>query len=406
MHLVTFRIIGHPAIPNAPWLRVAKGLNIIKALDAEQAKSLFKMLQAINPPYDFQETDPFGDLPLYPSIHHQIRKVIPSKKTAVIAIFAAPLELVRKLVTIDPVFFETDRIECGRRRDHSRWINFVELSSSTRWSEIESIVKGLLANLGPDAVSVVQQLQNTMIILRNSDRIKGITAMKLRRQLEELRQFMLVTEQAQVDKCLHAVDRTQRFRQAKDVAEKHLPIFLTITSSMLDSPIQKADNTSAMEIRTALIDFLIKRLENGGDAEAVSLKHRLHRISISLQTIDCELAPHFREEGNSIILDGARNGVPLPFTEMLPVSRVQVLLSALSALHNTLYDLDPIFLIDISEIKPEMPEMADLFLRHSSQKQLLVIPNDAFLAFCSDALSEKIEDEHHLVTLIDLTEEA
>ncbi len=233
--------------------------------------------------------------------------------------------------------------------------------------------------------------------------------MELRRQLEELRQFMLVTEQAQVDKCLHAVDRTQRFWQAKDVAEKHLPIFLTITSSMLDSPIQKADNTSAMEIRTALFDFLIKRLENGGDAEAVSLKHRLHRINISLQTIDCELAPHFREEGNSIILDDARNGVPLPFTEMLPVSRVQVLLSALSALHNTLYDLDPIFLIDISEIKLEMPEMADLFdlfLRHSSQKQLLVIPNDAFLAFCSDALSEKIEDEHHLVTLIDLTEEA
>jgi hypothetical protein len=407
MKLITFRIIGHPALPNASWVKVGNGLNVIKALDAEQAKSLFKMLQAINPPYDFKEIDPFRDLPLYTSDHKQTRKIIPSKKTAAIAIFTAPLQLVKELAAIDPLFFETDRIECGRRRDQSRWINFVELSSSTRWSEIESDVRGLLSGIEPDAVSVVERLQKTIATLRNSDRIKGKIAVELRGQLEELRQFLLNNEQEQLERCLHAVDRAQHFRQAKDVAEKYLPLFLTITRSMLDYPLQTADVTAARETSTALFAFLVKGLEKEGHADTVSLKQHVHQINLSLQTIDSELAPHIREEGISIILEGSQNGVVLPFRDMLPVRRFEVLLSTLAAMHQELYGLTPIFLIDIDEMKLEMQELEDLYrflLRHSSQWQFLVIPDSSFLALCSNTLSDDTDDKHHLISILDLAE--
>ncbi len=407
MKLITFRIIGHPALPNASWVKVGKGLNVIKAFDAEQAKSLFKMLQAINPPYDFKEIDPFGDLPLYTSVHKQTNKIIPSKKTAAIAIFTAPIQVVKELAAINPVFFETDRIECGRRRDKSQWINFVELSSSTRWSEIESNVRGLLSSIAPDAVAVVEGLQRTIATLRSSDRIKGKIAVELRGQLEELRQFLLKNEQEQLDRCLHAVDRAQHFRQAKGIAEKYLPLFLTITRSMLDYPIHKEDVTPAMETTATLFDFLIKRLEKGGHANAVSLKQRLHQINLSLQATDSEVAPQFREEGISIILEGSQKGVILPFIEMLPVCRVEVLLSALAAMHKELYGLAPIFLIDIGEMKLGMQEQVDLYsflLRHSSQWQFLIIPDSSFLALCSDTLSDDTDDRHHLISLLDLTE--
>jgi hypothetical protein len=407
MNLVTFRIIGNPAFPNASWVKVGKGLNVIKAFDAEQARSLFTMLQAINPPYDFKKIDPFRDLPLYTLAHKQTRKIIPAKKTAAIAIFTAPLQLVKELANIDPVFFETDRIECGRRRDQSRWINFVELSSSTRWSEIESIVRSLLSSVGPDAVSAVERLQKTTATLRSSDRIKGKIAVELRGQLEELRQFLLENKQVELDHCLHAVDRAQHFQQAKDVAEKHLPLFLTITRSMLDYPIQTADVASTMETSRTLFDSLIKRQEKGVHANAVALKQRLHQINLSLQTIDSGLAPHFREEGISIILEGSQKGFVLPFIEMLPVCRIEVLLSALAAMHKELYGLDPIFLIDIDEMKLEMQELVDLYrflLHHSSQWQFLVIPDSSFLALCSNTLSDDKNDKHHLVSILDLEE--
>jgi len=105
---------------------------------------------------------------------------------------------------------------------------------------------------------------------------------------------------------------------------------------MLDYPIQTADDASTMETSTTLFDFLIKRLEKGGHADAVSLKQRLHQINLSLQTIDSGLAPHFREEGISIILEGSQNGFVLPFIEMLPVCKVEMLLSALAAMHKQL----------------------------------------------------------------------
>ncbi len=407
MNLLTFRIIGNPTLPNASWVKVGKGLNVIKAFDATQAKSLFKMLQAINPPYDFKEIDPFRNLPLYTSVDKQTRKIIPSKKTAAIAIFTAPPQLVKELAAIDPLFFETDRIEWGRRRDQSRWINFVELSSSTRWSEIESNVRGLLSRIEPDAVSVVERLQKTIATLRNSDRIKGKIAVELRGQLEELRQFLLNNEQEQLDRCLHAVDRAQHFRQAKAVAEKYLPFFLTITRSTLGYPTQTADVTPAMEASTALFAFLIKRLEKGGHADAVSLKQHVHQINLGLQTIDSELAPHIREEGISIILEGSQNGVVLPFIDMLPVCRVGVLLSTLAAMHQELYGLSPIFLIDIDDMKLERQELVDLYrflLRHSSQWQFLVIPDSSFLTLCSNTLSDDTDDKHHLISILDVAE--
>ncbi len=407
MTLLMFRIIGHPAIANDSWIKVGKGLNVLKTFDAEQAKSLFKMLQTINPLHDSQKSDPFADLPLYTSINKETRRIIPVKKTAVIAIFAAPVQLIKKLAAIDPALFETDRIECGRRRDQSLWLNFVELSSSTRWSEIESSLRGLLSSMGPDAVLVVERLQRTMATLQGSDRIKGKLAVELRNQLEAFQQFLPENEQARLDQCLYAVDRSQHFRQAKDVVANNLPIFLTITGSMLGYPGQKADGTPAMATSTTLFDFLVKYLEIRGHADENSLKQHLHQININLQAIGPGSVPIFREEGSSIILEGSQGGAILPFMEMPPVRRIEMLLSALAATYKSLFDRYPKFLLDIGEVKLVSEEVLDLynfFIRHFSQWQTLVIADSSFLALCADILSDNKDDKDLPVSILDLTE--
>ena len=73
------------------------------------------------------------------------RRINPAKRTIALAVFNATPDLVQELSSIGDWFYETDRIEVGRRFDYSRWINFVELASSTRWSEISSDIEDLLA---------------------------------------------------------------------------------------------------------------------------------------------------------------------------------------------------------------------------------------------------------------------
>ncbi|GEM_PF-3040631 len=402
MDLIRFRIIGHPAIPNTPWLKVGKGLNIIKAVDAERAKSLLKMLQAINPPYDFRQIDPFQDLPQFISGNPHPRKIIPSKKTAAIAIFTAPISLVKELVAIDPAFFEINQIEFGRRRDHSRWINFIELSNATRWSEIESGIRGMLSRVGPDAVSAVERFQNTVAHLCSADRIKGKTAVDLRERLEELQPFLLGSDQAHLQQCVNAVGRAEHFQQAKEIVEDRIPLFLSVTSSLSGCPFNKTDNTLSDAVNSALFDLLIKPQRGKDHADEVSLQQRLQQVNLNLRTKNSVLTPHFRLEGSSIVLEGMQNSAAISLAELQPIYRLEVLLPALAALHRELYGNDPIFLLDISEIqfkRQELNDLSRLLLGYSAKGQILVVPDSSFLALCLDTASN---NERHPATIIEL----
>ena len=405
MLLLSLRIVGHPMIPG-PWLKVGGGLNIFKTIHSEQAQALTRILQTINTPYNFEETDLFSDLPLYDSRQSYTRKIIPSKKTAAIAIFSASSLLVKELAEIDPAFYKTDRIEVGRRRDRSRWINFIELSSSTRWSEIEPIVSNLISCKDPDAAAAIETLQNSMSILRGADRIKGEVATNLKKQLEALRHYLPEKKHAQLDLCLHAVDRARHFDQARALINDRLPLFLPVTETEIQRIAHNTDATLLAEPDSAPLAFLAERLGKG-HMEQTSLAHRLDKINTRLQTDHLEPAIRLSVIGTVLTLEAIQKSTPLPDADMPPVPRLDTVLSAFAAIHEEIYGHHPIFILDISTMKLEPLEQDELFavlLRHSLNSQCLVIPDRDFFTLCIDRSGNRRADEDIPVSLIDLTE--
>ena len=398
MYLLSFRIIEHPAIPHTSWIKVGNGLNIFTGIGVEQARFLFKMLQTVNPPYDFERIDPFKDLPLYNSGHRYTKKIVLSKKTAAIAIFAASVQLVENLAAIDPVLHETDRIELGRRRDYSRWINFVELSSSTRWDEIESTVRDLLSCSGPDSFFIIERLANTISNLYSTDRIKGAVAVELRERLAALCSCVPENKQAQLNQCLYAIDRAQRFRQAREVAEDYIPLFISITKSMLlGYPVENSVGKTAKETNSALFDFLLRHPRKRAYLGQASFEERLSRMNLILQNIHPGLTLHFREDRFVITFETAKKSVALAFPDHAPACEMEVLLSVLATLHKEQFDCNPIFLFDISKMDFERQESEELFKilhRQSFQWQSLVLPDKAFLNLCADSCEDDEDNAH------------
>lgn len=343
MDLLTFRIIGHPIIPDTTWLKVGRGINVLRTDHRSGAGGLLRILQSINPPYDLEQIRPFADLPSHTASPQYIKKIIPAKKTAALAIYTASPQLVSELSAIDAAFYETDRIEFGRRRDFSRWINFVELSGSTRWSEIEPTVRLIHSRLKPDA-SVAAGLQTTMDSLRGVDRLKDERAARLKGLLQEMRPGLLEKDQPLLDQCLLALDRDRHFQQAKEVVASRLPLFLFISGTGTDG-----------------LD-LVMPLGAPGQPQ------------------------------------GAQAQLP-------PAEKLQTVLAAQLSLHGERYGCPPIFLLDFSALKLEHHEQAALLetlLGHASRLQCLVAPSDLFLKLCTDLGHQAEKGAQPLLTVIDV----
>ena len=235
MNLLSFRIIGHPLVPDSLWLEVGKGLHVIQAKQPAQAQVLLRLLQTIHPPYDCLSDSPLTDLPPYTTGQHGFNTIAAAKKTVALAIFAASPELVNELAAIDPLFYETGWIELGRRRDCSRWMHFVELSESARWSEIHGTVMGLLAHARLKAPQTVNEFEYALQSWRGTDRIKDQRAHQLKVVLQSLRSMLAADQQSNLDHCLQAVDRAHHFSRAKEMVAARLPMFLSFPTTLADS---------------------------------------------------------------------------------------------------------------------------------------------------------------------------
>jgi hypothetical protein len=404
MQLLSFRILGHPAIPEVSWLNVGRGVTIIKTDSRAQAEGLINMLQTINPPYDLNLLDPFSDLPQYTVSNHYRKKIIAGKKTAALAFFAASPRLVKELSAIDPAFYETDRIEVGRRRDRSRWMNFVELPGSIRWDEIAPSLRKLLANSQPEATVTFEELQNAMAKLHSTDRIKGQVAAELRKQLETLHHFLSEQERGQLAECLFAIDRAQRFQQAKARVDSFSPLFLPITNETIEGLTKKADGTSDAQKPAALFSFMIERLKKAQEKQE-PFEQRLQRINLRLQTLHPELNLNFRVEGVSIMLEDLQGSAHLSLAEMIPVRRMKAVLAGLAVMHEELYACYPIFFVALKEMllkKQEQAELLNFLFIHSSSWQSLVILDKAFFEYCIENADDGGDKGHPPVTVIDL----
>ncbi len=233
MKLIKARTRGLRTLTESRWFELSPHLNLFQfpgqnAQDGPKSGGDFlRILETINPTYVCKKLAPFADLPTLTEQGGHLRRVNPTKRTVALAVFASTPELVEQLTVAGDWFYETDRIEVGRRLDYSRWINFVELASSTRWSEISADIQSLLekANrLAPGLASPPADIRS----LRPSDRIKDELKDQLARWLRTLPAEIRDNSNQLLEKTITAVMRADHFQIARDIVRNRLPLFVVI----------------------------------------------------------------------------------------------------------------------------------------------------------------------------------
>ncbi len=186
MKLIKARIRGLGRTMESRWFALTPHLNLFHFPDDDGRAGFFQALETINPPYSCQSVQPFADFPRFNKHQDHARKVVAGKRTVALAVFNSTPNLVADLAAITPLLFGTDRIEVGRRLDYSRWINFVELASSSRWSEISTDLGRLLDLTRTLAPAKASELAEIITPLRPSDRIRNDLQKRLTDWLADL----------------------------------------------------------------------------------------------------------------------------------------------------------------------------------------------------------------------------
>ncbi len=228
MKLIKARIRGLGRTMESRWFSLTPHLNLFHFPDDSGRAGFFQALETVNPPYSCRRVQPFAGFPRL--IRHQdhLRKIDAGKRTVALAVLNSTPDLVADLATISPLLFGTDRIEVGRRFDYSRWMNFVELASSSRWSEISADLGRLLDLARTLAPAKAETLAEIITPLRPTDRIRNDLQKRLAAWLADLHPVLPADSQRLFDAILAAVLRSAHFHQAKQLLETRLPLFLVL----------------------------------------------------------------------------------------------------------------------------------------------------------------------------------
>ncbi len=234
MKLFQAKTVGHRRIKDSDWYTMFKQLTIIEGEEGLGKTTLVRTLQAINPGEGEKGLEPFRDYPEEVEKAGHRRRVIPGKKTGVFAIFICNEQLRRKLTPIDQVFFETDRIEVGRRLDWSRWINFVEIPSSSRWSEAAPDLECLQDQLKKRGdVSQLLSEYEEFAEIKPTKRIKEELADRLNGWLDQVESVLDEDDRECLDQARFKTNRAARFKHAKKVTADNLPVFIYFNDSRM-----------------------------------------------------------------------------------------------------------------------------------------------------------------------------
>lgn len=237
MRLLKAKAAGHHVVTNSGWFRLHKVTTIIAGPSGTGKTAILRALQSINPPPAIENINPFLDYPKYIQKENYKRKVLPSKKTAAFGVFVCDDLLRSELAKIDPVFLETDRIEVGRRLDRTRWITFVEISGSSRWSELAHDMEQLKSfavksNLDGGLIGQYEAITQ----LAPTDRVKGKIAESLSSWLGNIESCLDDSQQERFLKALFKVERAKRFQEAKKLTAEHLPLFVYFSDDFIIHP--------------------------------------------------------------------------------------------------------------------------------------------------------------------------
>jgi hypothetical protein len=228
MKLIQARIRGIGALTESRWFELSPHLNLFWFPQQQYGGNFLRILQTINPPYAIETVKPFADFPAYIKQDGQTKRVHPSKRTVALAVFSATPALVKELAAISPVLYETDRIEVGRRLDYSRWINFVELAASTRWSEISDNIRILLDEAQRFAPERRHPLADIIRGLKPTDRIKDTLQGLLAHWLDDLPPELWHSSRQRIETTRAAVLRADHFQSARDNIRSRLPLLVVL----------------------------------------------------------------------------------------------------------------------------------------------------------------------------------
>lgn len=211
---------------SSQWFDLSPTSTVIHVSNKEQAGSLLTTLSSLSPIENLQETRPFKDVSLIENVNGYTRKITPSKRTVALGIFVGSPELVTELGQLNDALFEVDRIELGRRLDHSRWMNFVELASSSRWADVTESLQQL-TNIHPSPHSeVFKKLLNAY---PPSERIKGDVYRTFSAMLNTFTPSSK-TEADLLQSMRNTAERSIDFSRAKTLVKKRLPYIVCVGS--------------------------------------------------------------------------------------------------------------------------------------------------------------------------------
>lgn len=234
MKLIKARIRGLGTLAESRWFELCPELNLFRFPHPKYGHNFLRILQTINPTYAIETIKPFADFPQITVQNGYQRRVNPTKRTVALAVFIANSHLVKELGNISDWLYETDRIEIGRRLDYSRWINFVELASSTRWSEISIDIKSLLEQVRQSAPEFPAPLGDIQA-LQPTDRIKDDLLDNLAQWLQRLPAKLQESSQQLIATTITAVMRAAHFQVACNIVRTRLPLFVVLGSFDPDS---------------------------------------------------------------------------------------------------------------------------------------------------------------------------
>ncbi len=223
--LQNIRVHGLGEVIDGPWVKVNSTITYFHLTDDFSKQGFLRTIQSINPPTSLKEDSVFQD---YPAIVRQgkYQKLVrPEKRTVAFAIFITQPDFVRELAEVTEHLYEADRIEVGRRLDYSRWVNFVEIASSTRWSEVDERIFQLVEE-HPNSLNNHQKKE--LVSLKKTDRITGELMKSLSDWLQNLKSIFPREREGLIEKLLFDINRQNDFKRAKKLVRKRLPYFYLI----------------------------------------------------------------------------------------------------------------------------------------------------------------------------------
>lgn len=374
MHLLQARVQCLPDIEQTDWFSLNRGLTVVTGRNPKQTRKLLTALETIHPLYPIKEKKPLANHLRYLIRSGYKKRVIPAKKSGVYSIFSAPAKLVHALAPLNPDFYETDRIEIGRRLDYSRWLSFVEISESTRFKEFEREAAPILNNL-----SAEQQQEYDRIIAtwKTNDRIMGEFGKKLAYWWQSLPvkpdKLSLKAEMAE------RIKRAEQFLQAREVVYKWLPPYILLdTSSQLKEkyPLSNSAELSGPEPVNYLLERITQYREN-----PEHLQNRLYRYSQQLRKNFQNIPfPQLSFTKDFLLIQPAAGSLPI-ITHLLCLC----LLSRLSC------NSPPFFLLHHIDVH-HSPEEHDLL-----QKQLATVADSYQILFApAKQVNLKLDNRLHL----------